>query len=243
MPIPRGFTIQGPSGVAVVRLYKTKVNIEFAEDGSQYSLPRDACPDFLKKGGKMYVELSSDGGRLRRVRPVDEVVTVGFLGFTRPEGSAIPVPQTKVREWRDKQTGTIRRRETLRFTAVMAILEEPWVGCRIYGPLEYRFRPKEVNGETVMGIPGRSARDYLRLIGFLEAAGLDFEVDDIPVSDNVLPGLEELLLERQRPFLCTLGDTGWPEEYSKLPKSRITKADIAELKRQLKAYQESREES
>ena len=252
MGVPRGIVKRGPSGVALVKLLKKKVKVEFDEDddgggGGTYLIPRKNVPSHLRKGGRMIVSLSADTTSIRSIKPVKDSHVVGFLGFTRPKntpmtGPAIPIK--KERSWRDKETGVIKKKDYMGFTAVMEILEGDFRGCRIWGPLEYRFIEVNVGGEALTGIYGKSARDYIRLTTFLESAGLDWDEDVLEYSENVLPDVEELLAEvRVVPFLCYLdGKGGWPDKYAVLP-SHLAKEAKKTLRKARKKYQKWIEES
>lgn len=238
MPTPRGVSrfVPGPSGIALVRLYKTKCKVEM-EDGSLYELSKESIPSYLTKGDKLYVSLSEDTTRIRSARPISGTHIVGFIGYTRPEGrDHPPYPVLKERKWRDKKTGVLKRDEYYGFTARMQILEGDHEGMRLYGPLEYRFTEVEQAGTQVAGIWGKTARAYVRLITFMESAGFDWDTDTIPWSENVLPFTEELLFERCQPFQVTLGGKfGWPEQYSGLSTHLVkpSKKKLAKLLKKL----------
>jgi hypothetical protein len=226
-------------------MLKDSVKVIFEEDQATYKIPRSRVPDYLTKGGKLFIQLSTDTTQIRRASPISGSYIVGFMSFTRPQGSDVlgpAVPVQKEHNWRDKTTGVMRKQAYWAFTVVQEVLEGPFAGMRLFGPQEYRFVEAIVDGESVAGIFGRSARAYIRLKAWLEAAGLNWEEDTIAWSDNVLPEIEELLHGRMQPYLCQLdGKFGWPDTYSALPANLAKKAKTV-LKKSLVDYQKEREE-
>jgi hypothetical protein len=137
--------------------------------------------------------------------------------------------------------GIQRSSDYMGFTVRMQILEGDYEQTRLYGPMEYRFIEAMVDGESVAGLYGRTARAYIRLKTWLEAAGLDWEDDVIPwvpiPEGSVLPYIEELLFSRVQPFQVTL-DNGWPDQYAPITQS-LVKKEKTKLKALLKELAEN----
>jgi hypothetical protein len=99
------------------------------------------------------------------------------------------------------------------FNVLVEIQEGAWAGTVYPSMLRYLFTDAG-DGETC-GI--RTGGKHAQILAnFLENAGLDFDVDTIPLSDNVLPWLESELVSRGARFMIVVGN-GYVDSYAPAP--------------------------
>ena len=229
MGVPNMRGRMGPEGKGTVKRFAKYFRVSL-ESGSEYDIPLDKAPKYLATAltvGKSLtakIGLSSDTTKIRRVTPTSVSLVFGFLGFSRGDGpkDAPPVPKDATRQWTNEQGVKQTGEEYQKMSARLVCLSPEFLDLRVSGPLEYRFLEAKdpESGGDVMATWG-TGKAAKRLRGFLNGIGMDLETDIIPVSENVLPFIEEEGLRRAMPFTVELGSNGWPETYTKLPKEFV----------------------
>lgn len=158
---------------------------------------------------KVFVRLSSDGTMIYYCGPWDGLHPGEFLGFVRGRDQQIPVPIHKPggERRRGRNGGWYITRDRDTFAMEFRLLAEPFAGVRTSTYFEYNFVIQQDGQVGIAG--GASAR---RLWSALASLGMNMDVETIPPSENVLPWLEQRLLEltANRQFLLGF-DNGWLE--------------------------------
>jgi hypothetical protein len=195
-------------------MFKNFVRVEF-EDGGTYDIPKANVPNYLSVGGEYYCTLSSDTTRLFSAKINKGTHIVGFIGFKREDQlSDPPYPVEKTIKWVDKETRENRSRTYESFIALHHVLNGDHVGMVLWGELEYRFVEVDDEDEgAIAGIYGRGTAANM-LEGWIEAAGMDLDVESLPWSENLLPDLEGDILQRARPYQLSFGPRGYIDSYS-----------------------------
>jgi hypothetical protein len=160
---------------------------------------------------KVYAEVSGDKKKLFGVRPLTGSFFAKVVGFAHAEDT-LPAPK------RYEGMGRKKNGETFPynfegFNVLVEIQEGAWAGTVYPSMLRYLFTDAG-DGETC-GI--RTGGKHAQILAnFLENAGLDFDVDTIPLSDNVLPWLESELVSRGARFMIVVGN-GYVDSYAPAP--------------------------
>lgn len=163
-------------------------------------IEKSTLPEGVVSGEKYSFRLSSDGGELYSIRPIEASVVVKFDRFASSKDEP---PQPKIqkggpREYNGKKW---MAQDKLVFTAILKITSKRYRGMEIPYILDYTFKQWENTTDTV--IPYGSKRKD-QVIEFLKFFGWDEEEDSIPYSDNVLPFLQKLLKARGVKVLATV---------------------------------------
>jgi hypothetical protein len=160
---------------------------------------------------KVYAEVSGDKKKLFGVRPLTGSYFAKVTGFAHAEDT-LPAPKRYEGMGR-KKDGTTFPYNFEGFNVLVEILEGDWKGTVYPSMLRYLFMDAG-DGETC-GI--RTGGKHAQVLAnFLENAGLDFDVDTIPLSDNVLPWLEAELVSRGKRFMIIIGN-GYVDSYAPSP--------------------------
>jgi len=207
---------KGPAGKARVVVNKKFINVTFLETpGNVHSnerfdiIPEDA-PSWTRNG-TYYVQLSSDLLKIYSVRPCGGSHLSQFLRFAARENEQ-PAPRTIPGGIRTRSDGTrYSVEDSLGFTAILKILGGDYEGFEIPNALTYAFRRGTTGGTDIAGTGTK------KLATFLRACGVNFELDTILYSENVLPSLERMLLENLTPVIIELNPMGYPVTIATAP--------------------------
>ncbi len=196
----------GIRGVAQVNVMPNgKIRVVFADE-SVYDVLAEDAPKWIVSG-KQQVKLGSDGTRIYYCAPERGTVKTRFLHFNKKETDPAPAPyavQGKSGISREGKPFAIEPH--LEFSFALEILEGKYQGYQITGNLWYAFVPYT----DELGISGKGSK---KLAEFLQAFGVDFEKDTLPLSENILPFLEAMLKERAVQVYVSLKD-GYVNSYS-----------------------------
>ncbi len=192
----------GETGVADVAVTPKKIRVVFEDDNLVFDiLPEDAPPYIIS--GRQIVTLTGDNAQILSARPVGGSHFVKFERFTAKENEP-PLP--KVREANRVVLKDGRKWEVpagLDFVSVFKIVQGKWKGYELIHKIPYAFQEFEGTGETqIVGFGSKRCAELLQL------CGVNFESDTIPFSDNVLPFLQKLFIQRSR-LLTAKVEEGW----------------------------------
>lgn len=243
MPIPSiEVRSRGPRGKATITKYPDTLDVTFEEDGQTLSFSRRdpeaigfdvgkvpfPAPSTVSTPGistvdgatpeaptaptmKVYAEVSGDKKKLFGVRPLTGSFFAKVVGFAHAE-DVLPAPKRYEGMGR-KKDGTTFPYNFEGFNVLVEITEGAWVGTIYPSMLRYLFTDAG-DGETC-GI--RTGGKHAQILAnFLENAGLDFDVDTIPLSDNILPWLEAELVSRGARFMIVVGN-GYVDSFAPAP--------------------------
>ena len=212
----------GPSGLGSVRFNKQYVKV-VSEGGDTWTISyENVDPTIVQTHRKAcYFQLSPDETVLMAMRPWDGRHVCQFAGFTRrgEEEEAEPfMRKGGKRERPNPKSGKISKwvePDRLRFTAVFTIVGGDWEDNGLLYGIDYLFR-RASDGSTILS--SNRAGWLERLENFLDLCGFDRDSESIPFSDNVLPYLEALLLERAKknPIWVQV-ENGWPRAIERVP--------------------------
>ncbi len=239
MPIPSiEVRSRGPRGEATLTKFPDTLDVTFQADGQTLSFSRrdpeaigfdvesvpfpetpattagistaeGAAPSAPTM--KVFADVSGDKKKLYSVRPLVGSFFVKVVGFAHAEDT-LPAPKRYEGMGR-KKDGTTFPYNFEGFNILVEIQEGSWIGTIYPSMLRYLFTDAG-DGETC-GI--RTGGKHAQILAnFLENAGLDFDVDTIPLSDNVLPWLESELVSRGARFMIVVGN-GYIDSFAPAP--------------------------
>lgn len=192
-------------GQAEIRLTKKTVQVKMDKrsGGKSYEVDRDEAPDNVQ-AGKWCVALNQDGTTLYSVRPISGTFLAKLEKFSAAEG-ADPVPVWETPTYKDKN-GTRREGQPQQYFGVILRTREDY---EYYVKFPYRFdETKEGNVTITYRKLGKRIEN---LLDFLKFAGV---VDKpVPYSENILPTLEEMILDEDQEFLIKV-ENGWVTSFS-----------------------------
>jgi len=196
---------KGISGLADVRVDKDKITVKFEEGGQPFNiLPEDAPKNMMN--GTYYVTLSPDGAKVRGIRPPKGSYICKFNRFAGKLGE--PPKYHDV--------GYNPRWNTpahLEYTYIFEIVDSKYKGWELVKSVWYCFKQYESTED--IAISGRGSRTTEEL---LEALGVDLVEAPITYSDNVLPDLQKVILDKGGKVLISLGDGGWVDTIAAMPR-------------------------
>lgn len=203
----------GPQGVANVRVLGKTVNINF-ETGDVYEVTKEAWGDH--PAGEYIVTLSKDGNKVVGVKPTAGTYIVHLKEFSNRVNG---VPEPKIQrggERTNQKGGKYFVPDKQVFHALLEVEDEGhrFDGLNILAILPYGF--EQLPGTNVAMINVEGSRDMERIELFLRYTGLDFNTE-IPFSINVLPWLEQQLLNANTSFMVTTNKDGFIDSYAPLP--------------------------
>lgn len=217
MPIPeiRVFN-KGPRGAANLAIFPDKVEVTFDRDGSMHSFSRsdaDALgfdPSIVPEG-RVHATVSGDKKKLWGVRPMEGSFFAKVDSFAHSEDT-LPTPKRYEGIGRKKNGETFPYNYEA-FDVLVRIQNGDWTDTIIPSQLRYLFTDAGDGESAGIRTGGKHAQV---LANFLENAGLDFDVDTIPLSDNVLPWLEAELTSRDEQFMIIV-DNGYIQSFAPSP--------------------------
>jgi hypothetical protein len=99
------------------------------------------------------------------------------------------------------------------FNVLFEIVGGEFEGMSAVKMFTYMFRAGQ---DDLVEMVGGGGKDYKALDEFLTAAGFDWDKDNVPFSNNILPDLQTLLKKRAVVFLGKF-ENGWLTSFSKPP--------------------------
>jgi len=214
MPVPsiRSYK-KGPRGEATLKKLQKKIKVTLTKTGEEFEFPKDdehvTCT--IAKGGNVFVTISSDKNVLMDVRPIKGAFYVKVKNFAASKDKE-PAPRHYEGMGRKKDGETFNYSYE-GFTVILEIIKGDWKGSTIPSFLRYKFVDAG-DGESA-GISGTGKHTEI-LFNFLELAGIDLDVDTIPLSENILPWLEQTLMARSSVFQAIVAD-GYIQAFAPSP--------------------------
>ena len=220
MPIP---TVQsntrGPKGAAKYVRNDDIVEITFTKSGETHAFARNEdsifCLDEVNKidGGDVFAQLTRDKRKLQNIRPLTGSFWVKVSKFAKGQNQP-PAPRSYEGMAR-KDDGTSFKYSFEGFTILLEIVRGNWEGTIVPTMMRYNFIDAG-DGEAT-GIKG-TGKYSAQLSQLLEFAGIDFDTDTIPLSENVLPWIEKTLIDRDKTFMIVV-ENGYVAAFAPAPEA------------------------
>jgi len=200
-------------GLADIRIRDDAELIILMDDGERYVVPYDMSQTGEIKEGTYRVSLSSDGSKLFGITPAKGTYIVRYDGMVAKDGELSEPKLMKggTRKRKDGK-GTWEAPDYLAFTVLLRIVSVVCKGMTIPFQLNYSFEQYRDTDETVIPLGNKNLE---RTATFLQLAGMDFTVDSIPFSENVLPFIDKLLKSRNMKFQVAIKN-GYVDEIFEL---------------------------
>lgn len=224
MPIPKiesNKSGRGQRGSAIMERTGDEISITFRKTGDTIVFPNDEervlCDIFERDVHRadVYASVSKDQTKLFDVRPMTGSYFVKVSGFAKPKEQP-PSPKSYEGMAR-RQDGTSFKYAFEGFTVLLDVLKGEWKGTTIPSMLRYYFVDAGDGESAGIKTGGKYSQ---QLAQFLEFAGLDFDTDTIPLSENVLPWLEKTLVDREAVFMIVLED-GYVSAFAPAPEGVV----------------------
>jgi len=203
IPIKKSMKM-GKSGFADVSVRRDDIEVRF-DDGQRYTIPLENAPEWIKSA-QQFVTLSEDNLKIFSVRLPKGTYFAKFTEFLHkkdepPIYRTVPYkPKTAYTQWDTPAH--------LEFSAKFEVYNSKgakYDGYEAIYNMWYVFADYDGTGSTTC-MMGRGIK---KVEGFLNAVGLDLMKDNIPFSDNVLPALQDMVREKGKGVVLTVGDNGW----------------------------------
>jgi len=201
----------GKSGLAKLSQKKSgEWEVLFTEDNSRYTVMPQDVPDDIREA-ECDVSMDENNIKIMSIRPAAKAYYGYFHGFWSKDGN-LPTyelvryqPRTPKRDWDIP--------EHLKMTALFRIVDDKvWSDFLVRKPLVYCFVNYMDSG--VAALKGYGSK---KMESFLVELGFDMMRDTIPYTDNVLPALQDLLLEKNKKLILTVGKGGWLNQIVEAP--------------------------
>lgn len=212
---------RGPAGSANIRVLRNSLVIVF-ENGDSYEVPKEGWEDL--KSGKYSLGMTPLRDKLGWVSPPP--LTTHLVRFKEFGNRVNEVPEPELKRGGDvrqnRNGGTYVTRDELRVKANLEVIEGEYEGMSIMFMFPYAFEP--ISGSPyadVVTTPKKMEKIEL----FFRSAGLDTRDPDfhIAYSGNVLPALEQMLLDAGGVFSVSLNADGFVDAMSPLPAGSFKK--------------------
>jgi len=218
MPVPTKQGGKGRSGVATVSIVGEKVNVIFEDNNQAITVLLADAPDYIKNG-RQAITLNTSNTEIYGARPVNGTHRCVFAGFAAKENEPPTIREVAARSGISSANKKYSIKAHLEFTALFDITAGKWKNYRLVYNLTYGF--EKYSPPTIDGSNDEAWAITLvygeKLAEFLSLGGMDFEIDSIPWSDNVLVFIEKLLLSRKRPLAISLNENGWVKSIGEIP--------------------------
>lgn len=221
MAIPVGKSGGGISGIADIQVLEGKDGnweLSVTLDGKVTRVFGSDVP--CKPSAKLkkaFVKLNSEGSVVWQISPEPGNYIVRFLEFGHKKDMP-PEPfmaDAKVGTARDGRKFEIPA--MLKFTATFEVIKGAGKHLTAVMSIPYAFLPYTAPGETQPSLAMIAGRGKGKLEEFLRDAGMDFNADSIPWSENVLPVLEEMLKSKNLELVAEVGNGGWINSLTEVP--------------------------
>src|SRR5688572_3236348 len=216
MPVPTKIKKNiGVSGPANVKVLRDSVRVTYA-DGGIYEVEKEGFGD--RPSGNYNVTLTQDGSKILFLQPPGGITAlVKFDGFgnrkyATEEKKDAGIPEAYIKRGgprKGKNRSTWIAQDELTFSNRLTIVDDsPYKGLSIPYSLPYAF---ELYPGTQIAMIATSDAKLGRIQEFFRVAGFDLNQQDnsIPMSDNVLPWLENRLFKSNKIFSVTLNKDGY----------------------------------
>lgn len=220
MPIPTvRQTFRGPKGAAQYRRTDDMVEITFNNSGETYAFPRNEdsiwCLDDVNRvdSGEVFAQLTTNKKALQNIRPLVGTYWVKVSHFAK--GKNQPPAPKRYEGMGRRADGESFKYSYDGFTVLLEVVRGTWEGTILPTMLRYNFTDAG-DGEST-GIKG-TGKYSAQLSQFLEFAGIDFDTDSIPLSENVLPWIERTLIDRGKTFMVVVND-GYVSAFAPAPEA------------------------
>jgi len=192
----------GKSGLATVKKTDTGYQLTFDEDKTILNVAQADAPEDIREA-QCYITMDENNTEIKFIKPPEKAYFGYFHGFYAKDGE-LPTytvkpfsPRTQTRDWDIP--------EHLEMTVQFRIVDDPvWDGFIISKPFSYAF--KEYMDTGICGMTGWGSK---KLEGLLNELGFDTTKESIPYSENVLPELQDMLLEKKQKVILKVGKGGW----------------------------------
>lgn len=201
----------GVKGRCITKRYSGGIKITVTggeNDGTIYDIKKDNITIPVISGENLFFQLNSDNTFLYKLYPFGEwkdmdtnypsLFTVRTLEFPKKKDMSISEPwirQGRVTPWGKWQP------ECLMFSALLEVLDPAdYRELIIPTSFQYCFDRDTLGNMKLKGV----GRDAAMTDSYLNLSGYDWIEDEIPYSNNILPDLENLILDRNRPFVVKM---------------------------------------
>lgn len=204
----------GPAGEANIAVLGQQLQIVFKGSNTVVNVPVTLLPPSVvaKKlpANKSYrVSINGKYDKLTMFNPWAGTFVAKFIGFKRGNNQPIPTPQYPRERTGKNEDGTTYPKDWLEFNAVVELIEAPYAGLQLSVKLRYYFTLGSDGKRAAVSGTGKHS---VKLNRFLEVIMGDASDVNVPFSDNVLPALEALLLEKGHPFTVVIAN-GWADAF------------------------------
>ena len=160
---------------------------------------KDDVPDTLFEG-KHKLRLSENKKTILSFKPINGQYPTRFVEFSHKEGQP-PMPKSKQSSFNDDEEYEV-------FTALYEITDGQYKGCIVSQELVYRFEPNLTVNPPVAKFKGYKGTRLDQLEEFLDVVIGEFDPPQWPNSNNILPFLQKLALNRSKKIALIMKD-GW----------------------------------
>jgi hypothetical protein len=202
---------RGPRGEATIKKLAKKLVVTMEKTGETLEFPREDVEFDFPKANSYNVNISADKNKLYGVTPYSGTFFVKVKDFAHGEGQE-PAPIHK-EGMGTRDDGTAYHYAYDAFTVLLEISRGSWKGTLIPAFLRYKFMDAG-DGDTAAISGWGKHTEHLQ--NFLELAGLDFDNDTIPLSENILPYLRDALIARGAEFQAVVRE-GWINAFAPIP--------------------------
>jgi hypothetical protein len=189
-------------GIGQVRLTSKKVLVKM-DGGESYEIEKENAPDGIE-AGRWNLALNATGDKIFSYRPLSGTFTAKFLKFAAAPDT-LPVAVLEESKYKDEHGNIKIGTPRLMFTAVILVADQYEFPVK----MPYRFDEGD-SGNTTIAYRKMSKR-LETLLDFLNVTGVKEKA--IPFTDNILPALEEMILDESREFLVSV-ENGWIASFS-----------------------------
>jgi hypothetical protein len=216
MPVPVEKS-EALTGQARVQMDERFVYVTFLEKQDKtYRIFREDCPSYLVNHGACTVIISmpTDGTKIYNARPIKGTHPVKIVEFKHEKDKPPMVKVQQGRMWEGK-----RIPDQVVFDVILGIEYGEYKGFQLSYRAPYAF--KEFTAEGGQVVAGISGKGMERCSLFCEKFGMDFAIDTIPMSDNILPWLEQFFLKKGKVVLAELNDKGYVDAFTDVPSGMV----------------------
>lgn len=200
-----------------------RIRIEMQDDGMRYEVFKEDCVDLYPilagiteaKNGRaetLFVKMNKEGTKLYNVNPPgNKSYFCRFAGFSH-EKDKPPVPRSIPSRSITTAAGkSFTFPEHMGTYAQFKIQSGDYEGLMITNEVAYAFAPYGENNTCLKGTGSKKTEEFLTVCGF------DLSTEDIPYSDNLLPYIQEKILDHDILLIVKLTETSFVESITQAP--------------------------